>query len=135
MYGSERPNIFRTLIPRTQWIEEEEEGIEKKLEKAYEKMQKRGMASEKRRKRGNAEWQPKLHEKVLVKTQRMSDAIKGITAKFMHVFEGPFLISKILNHSAYELKNERGKIRGEFNKKQLKQYIEEENVQKEGSDL
>jgi hypothetical protein len=68
----------------------------------------------------------------------MSDAIKGITAKFMHVFEGPFLISKILNHSAYELKDERGKIRGgggEFNNRQLKQYIQEENVQKEGSDL
>jgi hypothetical protein len=52
MYGSERPNIFRKLIPRTQWIEEEEEGTEKKLEKAYEKMQKRGMAREKRRKQG-----------------------------------------------------------------------------------
>ena len=57
--------------------------------------------------------------KVLVKTQPMSDAVKGITAKFMYIFEGPFLVSKILGHSAYELKNEGGKVCGEFNKKQL----------------
>ena len=61
----------------------------------------------------------------MVKTQSMSDAVKEITAKFMYVFEGPFLISKILDHSAYELKDEWGKVRGEFNKRQLKQYKEE----------
>jgi len=47
-----------------------------------------------------------VNEKVLVKTQPMSDAVKGITAKFIYIFEGPFLVSKILGHSAYELKDE-----------------------------
>jgi hypothetical protein len=61
----------------------------------------------------------KLNEKVLVKTQPISEAVKRITAKFMYLFEGPFLISKILDYSAYELKDERGKVRGEFNKRQL----------------
>jgi len=55
----------------------------------------------------------------------MSDAVEGITAKFMYIFEGPFWISKILDHSAYELKDKCVKVRGEFNKKQLKQYKEE----------
>jgi hypothetical protein len=55
----------------------------------------------------------------------MSNAVKGITAKFMYIFEGPFLVSKILEHSAYELKDEWGKVCGEFNKKQLREYREE----------
>lgn len=46
---------------------------------------------------------------------RRSNAVKKIPAKFLHLFEGPFKTSKILNHSAYKPKAERGKIRGEFN--------------------
>jgi hypothetical protein len=41
-----------------------------------------------------------------VKTQRTLDAIKGTTSKFMLLYEGPFFISKIYPHSAYELKDE-----------------------------
>jgi len=55
----------------------------------------------------------------------MSDAEEGITAKFMYIFDRPFWVSKILDHSAYELKDKWGKVCGEFNKKQLKQYKEE----------
>ena len=44
----------------------------------------------------------------------------------MHVFEGPYVITKLLGHSAYELRDESGKLRGEFNKKQLQQYQEAE---------
>ena len=65
----------------------------------------------------------------------MSDAVKGITAKFMYIFEGPFLVSKILERSAYELKDEWGKVRGEFNKKQLKQYREEKKGDHEGEEV
>ena len=88
-------------------------------------MKERAMARENRRKRGNAEWNPELNEKVLVKTQPISDAVRGITSKFLHLFQGPYRISKVLGHSAYELRDEQGKVRGEFNKKQLKQYKEE----------
>jgi hypothetical protein len=88
-------------------------------------MKKRAIAREKRRKRGNAEWKPELNERVLIKTQPMSDAVRGITSKFLHLFQGPYVISKILDHSAYELKDGQGKIRGEFNKKQLRKYKEE----------
>jgi hypothetical protein len=91
---------------------EEEEGIKEKMEKAYSKIRKRAEAREKRRKRGNSKWEPRLNEKVLVRTQPMSDAIRGISAKFIYIFEGPFWISKVLDHSAYELRDGRGKIRG-----------------------
>ena len=62
---------------------------------------------------------------VLIKTQPRSDAVKGITAKFIYLYEGSFIISRILGYSAYEVRDERGKECGEFNKKQLKPYKEE----------
>jgi hypothetical protein len=55
-----------------------------------------------------------VNEKVLLKIQPMSDAVKGITAKFMYTFDGPFLVSEILDHSAYELKEQWGKVPGEI---------------------
>ena len=126
MYGTERRNVLSRIIPSIQPLEQEEEGVEEKMKAAYTKMRKRAEARGRRRKRGNTKWEPRLDEKVLVKTQPMSDAVKGISAKFMYLFEGPFWVSKILDHSAYDLKDECGRIRGEFNKKQLKQYNEEE---------
>jgi hypothetical protein len=55
----------------------------------------------------------------------MSEAVKGTTSKFMLLYEGPFLISKIYRHSAYELKEENGRARGKLIKKALKPYREE----------
>ena len=128
MSGTERPNVFRKMVQKESWSVQEGGGIEK-IRRAYVKMKKRAMTREKRRKRGNAEWNPELNEKVLVKTQPMSDAVRGITSKFLHLFQGPYGISKDLGHSAYEIRDELGKIRGEFNKKQLKRYKEEPHTQ------
>ena len=107
-------------MPKESWPDQEDEGIDEKIRKAYVKMKKRAMAREIRRKRGNAEWNPELNEKVLVKTQPISDAVRGITSKFWHLFQGPYRISKVLGHSAYGLRDEHGNVRGEFNEKQLK---------------
>jgi hypothetical protein len=121
MYGSERCNVLSKLTPSLQNLDQEGEGIEK-LEKAYYKMRKRAETRERRRKQGNAKLEHKANEQVLVKTQPTSDAVNEITAKFMHIYEGPCLVSNILDHSTYELKDEWGKLRGEFIKKQLQQY-------------
>jgi len=40
----------------------------------------------------------------------------------MHVYQGPYIINKVLPHSSYELVDSKGKLRGEFNKRQLKSY-------------
>jgi hypothetical protein len=122
MYGTERRNVLRKIAPGLSSPSKDEEGIQSKLAKAYNMIRARAEAREKWRRKGNAKWEPQENERVLVRTQPMSDAIKGITAKFMDIFEGPFIISKVLDHSSYELKDEKGKIRGEFNKKQLKKY-------------
>jgi len=124
MYGVKRPNVFDKVMPKVQGLEREEEDIVTKLEAAYAKMKQKAAARERRHKKGNAIWMPKLNEKVLVRTHPMSDAVKGMTSKFMHVFEGPYIITRLLDHSACELRDESGKLRGEFNKKQLRLYQE-----------
>jgi len=124
MYGVKRPNVFDNVMPKVQGLEQEEENIAAKLETACAKMKQKAAARERRHKKRNAIWTPKLNEKVLVKTQPMPGDFKGITSKFMHVFEGPYIITKLLDHSAYDLRDESGKLRGEFNKKQLRLFQE-----------
>jgi hypothetical protein len=88
-------------------------------------MKEKAFKREKRRKLGNSSWTPKLNDKVLVKSQPMSDAIKGMKSKFMLLYDGPFFISKLYPHSAYELMDENRKARGKFSIKALKPYKEE----------
>jgi hypothetical protein len=87
MYGIERPNIFKWILPNDSWPNQEEEENEEKIRRPYVKIKMKAIAKGKRRKRGKAEWNPELYEKLLVKTQLMSDAVRGITWKF-HLFEG-----------------------------------------------
>jgi hypothetical protein len=93
--------------------------------KAYARMKKKAEDRRDRRKKGNKVWEPKVNEKVLVKAQPASDAAASITAKFIHPYEGPYIISRVIPPSAYQLSTTSGKVRGEFNKKSLKPYLEE----------
>ena len=92
--------------------------------KAYARMKKKAKDRRDRRKKGNKVWEPKVNEKVLVKAQPASDAAAGITAKFIHPYEGPYIISRVIPQSAYELSTTSGKVR-EFNKESLKPYLKE----------
>ena len=56
-------------------------------------------------------------EKVLVRAQPASDVAVGVTAKFIHPYEGPYIISRVIPPSTYELSTTSGKVRGEFNQK------------------
>jgi len=68
-----------------------------------------------------------VNERVFVRTQQTLDAAIGVTTKFIHPYEGPYIISKVIPPSTYELSTSKGKIREEFNKRALKPYNEEEN--------
>jgi hypothetical protein len=68
-----------------------------------------------------------------VKAQPTSDAAVVVRAKFIHPYEGPYIISGVIPPFTYELSTTSGKVRGEFNKKALKPYLEEENSNSEGS--
>jgi hypothetical protein len=64
-------------------------GNRRETGKCLRQNEKESVNKGKQSKRGNANWQPKLYERVSVKVHPISDAIKGITSKFMHVYEGP----------------------------------------------
>ena len=54
----------------------------------------------------------------------MSDATAGVTAKFLHPYEGPYIIAKIIPASTFEVAEENARARGHFNKRLLKAYKE-----------
>jgi hypothetical protein len=51
--------------------------------------------------------------------------MQGLTSSFQRPYEGPFLITRKVNPSIFELADEKGKIRGVFSLKHLKGYLEE----------
>ena len=69
------------------------EELQEKIAKAYERMKHRAHNKKNKRKRGNATWKPRVHDKVLVRTQPSTDAIAGVTGKFIRPYEGPYMIS------------------------------------------
>jgi hypothetical protein len=48
MYGRERPNVFRKIIPKEQWQDQEEDDIAKKIEQAYAKIKIKTLEREKK---------------------------------------------------------------------------------------
>jgi hypothetical protein len=90
MYETERKNVFRKMLPKESWSDQEEE-TEEKIRRAYHKMKKESNGKGKSHKRGNAERKPELNEKVIVKTQPISDAARGITLKFFASVSGTLL--------------------------------------------
>jgi hypothetical protein len=61
---------------------------------------------------------------VLLRTKPVSDATAGVTAKFLHPYEGPYTIAKIIPPSTFELAEDNASIRGQFSKRLLKAYKE-----------
>ena len=100
------------------------EDLQRKIAKAYEKIVRKVDARKKSKKKGKAHWKPKVNDKVLLRTQPVSDATAGVTAKFLHPYEGPYIIAKIIPPSTFELADENERIRGQFNKKLLEAYKE-----------
>ena len=122
MFGCSKPSDFDNMLQKPKQNALDVEELDTKLERAFSRMKRKAAERERRRKRGNAIWNPKLVDKVLAKGQNQSDAAKGVIDKFMHVYQGPYIINKVLPHSSYELVDSKGKLRGEFNKRQLKSY-------------
>ena len=74
-----------------------------------------------------------MNEKVLVNVQPASDAAVSVTAKFIHPYEDPYIISRVIPPSTYGLSPTSRNVRGEFNKKALKPYLEGETTNAVGS--
>jgi hypothetical protein len=122
MFGERKPSIFDSLLRVVNQDTPDSEGLDVKVERAFARIKRKAAERERRRRRGNVTWNPKLGDKVLVRVQNQSDAAKGVIDKFMHLYQGPYLINRVLPYSAYELVDDKGRLRGEFNKRQLKPY-------------
>jgi hypothetical protein len=76
----------------------------------------------KRRKKVIHKWKPQVGDLVLSKCQPVSEAIKGVTSKFMGPFEGPWLILRVIPPSDFEISSLEAEIRGIFSKQALTSY-------------
>jgi hypothetical protein len=61
------------------------------------------MTGKTKRTHGNATWKTRVNDKVLVRTQPNSDAIDGVTGKFIRPYEVPYMICKVLHPSTVEV--------------------------------
>jgi hypothetical protein len=73
-------------------------------------MRKKAKDRRERVKTGNNTWGPKVKKRVLVRAQQASDAAVGVTAKFIHPYEGPYIISRVIPPSTYELSTTVGRV-------------------------
>ena len=133
LFEARKPGLFEKILKKSPENLPEPETIGDKVMKAYARMRKKASERRERRKMGNKTWEPEVKEKVLVKSQTVSDAAVGVTANFIHPYEGPYIISRVISPSTYELSTTSGKVRGAFNKKYLKPYLEEETSNAAGS--
>jgi hypothetical protein len=83
-------------------------------------MKRRASERERKRKKGAHKWEPNLREAVLLREHHISDAARGVTAKFQRPYEGPYLITQIIISPTFEISDQEGKFRGTFNKRLLK---------------
>jgi hypothetical protein len=118
-----RPDLFAKVIIKDPDQLPQGEDRETRALKAYLRMKKRTERRNKRNKVGRHLWDTQLGDMALAKHQTSSDAIAGVISKFGHVFQGPFKITTFTPPAMFELTDLNGKIRGVFNKKALKPYI------------
>jgi hypothetical protein len=122
MFGSKKPNVFERLMPKLPEGEQGQEELNQKLTKAYERLKQKSNKRKRRKKHGNSGWKPAVNDRVLAKTEPISNATMGITAKFVRSFTGLYIVRKLIPPSTYELADDQGKVRGQFNLKSLKAY-------------
>jgi hypothetical protein len=88
-------------------------------------MKRKALEGQRKRKAGFPKWESKLHDQELVKSQLITDALHRVTAKFIPIYCGPYIIAQTITPSTYELSSSDGKIRGEFNKRTYKLFLQE----------
>jgi transposase InsO family protein len=122
--GKPRPDIFSKILKKAAGQLPVEDTLAEKLLKAYARMKLKAEKRNRNRKTGRTKWRPKVNDLVLVRSQPAADAAQGVSSKFQRPFEGPYTILKIINPGMCELYNEDGKLRGLFNVKHLKPYLQ-----------
>jgi len=102
--------LFKKILTKSPENLPEPETIGDKVMKAHARTRKKTKDRRERRKTGNKTWETKVNEKFLIKAQPASNAAVGVTAKFIHPYEGPYIISNVITPSTYELSTASGKV-------------------------
>jgi hypothetical protein len=125
MFDETKPDLFRKALNKARDQLPPDERLEGKILHAYAKMKMKAYERKRKRKTGTTRWEPKLMDKVLLRSQPVSDAARGITSKFIRPYNGPYQITKVCPPSMFELSDMTGKLRGRFNKQSLKPFLQE----------
>ena len=112
MFNDIRPHIFSKILNKTKEQQPNNEELQDKITVAYLTLKKKP-AKRKRRQLGSTRWEPELNEEFLLKCQPTSDAALRTTALFVRPFDGPWVITKIVPPSCYEI-SDKGKVKGPF---------------------
>jgi hypothetical protein len=128
MYNQSRPDLFVKLLNKTKDQNPDVESLQERITKAYTRMKEKAIKRNKKKKKGSTVWEPRINDEVLLRCQHNSDAVQGVTRKFVQNYGGPWLIYDIILPSIYELSDMQGKIRGRFNKASLKPYLREPTI-------
>jgi hypothetical protein len=83
MHGEPRPDLFRKFLKKEVDQLPPNESLMNKSLKAYIRMQRKAAKRNKRRASRKNTWEPQVGNLVLHKSQTTSEAIKGITRKFL----------------------------------------------------
>jgi transposase InsO family protein len=128
IFNEPKPDVFRKILRKTQDQMPPVESLEDKILHAYARMKQKAADRKRKRRTGTSKWDPQLGDRVLVRCQPVSNAALGLTGKFKRPYEGPYIITKTVPPSAYEISDSKGKLRGMFNKELLKPYLSEVDV-------
>uniref|UniRef100_A0ABD2X093 RNA-directed DNA polymerase n=1 Tax=Trichogramma kaykai TaxID=54128 RepID=A0ABD2X093_9HYME len=97
--------------------------VERKDQLAYDRIKnKRSRRADKvNEKRGNCD-KFLMGDKVLIKCKNSSDQENKILAKFMQIYEGPYIIKSILGENTYLLEDSNSRVKGQFHVNDLIRY-------------
>jgi hypothetical protein len=96
IFGWRRPSIFHKMLPELKLDNSGIEDLDTKFERAFSRISKKAAETERKRNKGNTSWNLRFDDRVLIKSQNQSDATRGVIDKFMHMYQGPYIINKIL---------------------------------------
>jgi hypothetical protein len=126
--GASGSNLFQKYLPPLPRGLTKDDEVQEKIARAYERMKQKIQKRRSKQRRGNSKWKPVMNETVLVRTQHNSDAVAGVTGKFVRPFEGPYIVSRLIPPSTVEVCDDEGKSKGVFNWKSLKVYREATDI-------
>jgi hypothetical protein len=103
IFGEKRANVFEKFLPEGPEDTSLSEDLQTKIAKAYEKMKGKINTRNKKKRKDNRHWKPKLNDKALLRAQPVPDVTAGVTAKFLRPYQGPYVVTKVTPRSTFEL--------------------------------